>query len=262
MLRYLRLYLYFLRFSFSRAMEFRFDFFFRIGMDIIWNLFQITFFTLLFLKTGLLGGFDFDQTLVFAGTLFLVDAIQMSVFANNMWWFPILINKGDLDYYLVRPISPLFFLSVRDFAANSFVNLLISIGILIWALVRYPHPISLGSFGLYFGLLAVGIALQYLVYLAFLLPVFWIHSAGGMKETYFAVSSAANRPHRIFTGWARGILVSVLPFAFVVSFPVVALFEPVDGTLILHAAAVLAGAILVVSLAWRAGLRAYSSASS
>ena len=33
MIRYLRLYGYFLRFSFSRAMEFRFDFFFRIFMD-------------------------------------------------------------------------------------------------------------------------------------------------------------------------------------------------------------------------------------
>ncbi len=262
MRRYLRLYLYFLRFSFSRAMEFRLDFFFRIGMDIIWNAFQITFFTLLFLKTGLLGGFDFDQTLVFAGTLFFVDAFQMSVFANNMWWLPILINKGDLDYYLVRPVSSLYFLSLRDFAANSFVNLLISIGILTWALVRYPHPISLASFGMYFGLLLVGIALQYLVYLVFLIPVFWLHTGGGLKETYFALSAASNRPHRIFTGWARGILVSVLPFAFVASFPVVALFEPVDGTLFLLAAAVLAGAILVAALHWRAGLRAYSCASS
>ena len=33
-MRYLRLYLYFLRFSFSRAMEFRLDFYFRILMDV------------------------------------------------------------------------------------------------------------------------------------------------------------------------------------------------------------------------------------
>ena len=33
MTRYLRLYAYFLRFSFSRALEFRVDFFFRVIMD-------------------------------------------------------------------------------------------------------------------------------------------------------------------------------------------------------------------------------------
>ena len=45
-----------------------------------------------------------------------------------MWWLPMLINRGDLDYYLVRPVSTLFFVSFRDFAANSFVNLVIATG--------------------------------------------------------------------------------------------------------------------------------------
>ena len=122
MWRYLRLYLNFLRFSFSRAMEFRVDFFFRVGMDTIWYAIHLTFFTVLFRHTGLLGGWDFDQCLIFAASLFVADAIQMTVFSNNMWWLPIYVNKGDLDYYLVRPVSSLFFLSVRDFAANSFLR--------------------------------------------------------------------------------------------------------------------------------------------
>ena len=62
----------------------------------------------------------------------------MTVFANNMWWLPIAVNRGDLDYYLVRPVSSLFFLSLREFAANSFLNLLLATGILVWALARYP----------------------------------------------------------------------------------------------------------------------------
>ena len=45
----------------------------------------------------------------------VADAIHMTVFSNNMWWFPIFINRGDLDYYLIRPVSSLFFLSLRDY---------------------------------------------------------------------------------------------------------------------------------------------------
>ena len=44
MIRYLRLYGCFLRFSFSRAMEFRLDFFFRVLMDVVWNLVNLGFF--------------------------------------------------------------------------------------------------------------------------------------------------------------------------------------------------------------------------
>ena len=31
---------------------------------------------------------------------------------------PLAINRGELDYHLIRPVSPLFMLSLRDFAAN------------------------------------------------------------------------------------------------------------------------------------------------
>jgi ABC-2 type transport system permease protein len=67
MTRYLRLYASFLRFSFSRAMEFRLDFCFRIGMDIVWNLVNLSFFWVLYQHTQVLGGWTFDQMLVFLG---------------------------------------------------------------------------------------------------------------------------------------------------------------------------------------------------
>ena len=112
--RYLRLYLSFVRFSFSRAMEFRVDFFFRVVMDVVFYAMQLAFFTVLYRHTELVGGWDLDQILIFVSGFFLVDALHMTIFASNMWWLPMMVNKGDLDYYLVRPVSSLFFLSLRD----------------------------------------------------------------------------------------------------------------------------------------------------
>jgi len=262
MRRYLRLYLYFLRFSFSRAMEFRIDFFFRIGMDVIWNVVHLTFFTIIFGQIGLLAGFDRDQIYVFVGAMFVVDAMHMTVFSNNMWWLPILVNRGDLDYYLVRPVSSLFFMSLRDFAANSFVNLLIAFGVLGWALARYPHPLGAGALAGFAIMLGVGVFIQYAVHMLFLIPVFWLHSAHGLKEVYFSLSSLAGRPHRIFTGWVGRVVVSVLPFAFVVSYPVESLFRPVTPGLALHVGAIVVGAAAAVGVFWRLGVRSYASASS
>lgn len=262
MRRYLRLYAYFLRFSFSRAMEFRIDFFFRIGMDVLWNITHITFFTVLFLHTKMLGDLTLDQVWVFMGALFVSDAIHMTVFSNNMWWFPLLVNRGDLDYYLVRPVSTLFFLSVRDFAANSFLNLLIAIGILTYALLRYPGPLTAGSILVFLTFLLAGSFLHYVTHMLFTIPVFWLQSPGGIREVYWSVSSTMGRPHRIYTGWVRRILVSILPFAFMVSFPTEALFSGASLTLILHGLAVLGTATALMLVVWQWGLRSYASASS
>ena len=261
MTRYLRLYAYFLRFSFSRAMEFRVDFYFRIFMDAVWYAVNLTFFTVLFHHTGLLGGWTYDQVLIFAGGVFVADAAHMTIFANNMWWLPILINKGDLDYYLVRPVSSLFFVSLRDFAANSFVNLLMAGGILIWALARYPGELGFGQLGFYAFLMGLGILLNYVVQLIFLIPVFWMHTGDGLRQIWFSLEQYSGRPDRIYTGWLRRILTSILPFALIISFPTQGLFAP-TWTLAAHMLLVTALAFAFAVWFWNRGLKAYASASS
>lgn len=262
MRRYLRLYAYFLQFSFSKALQFRLDFFFRVGMDAIWYAVNLAFFSVLFRHTGALGGWDFDQVLVFVGGVFLADAIHMTVFANNMWWFPFAVNKGDLDYYLVRPVSSLFFLSLREFAANSFLNLLLAVGILVWAILRYPQPFDTASLAVYALLLLVGVFLHYALSLLFLIPVFWLHTAHGLREIYFSFDRFTGRPHGIYRGWMGRVLTSVLPFALIVSYPTSVLFDGITVQVVVHMLLATAAVFLFMLWLWRRGLRAYASASS
>ncbi len=261
-MRYLRLYLYFLRFSFSRAMEFRLDFWFRIVMDCTFYAVQIIFFRVLYSQTGMLGGWSLDQSLVFICGFFMIDALHMTLFANNLWWLPILVNKGDLDYYLVRPVSSLFFVSLRDFAANSFVNLLIAGGLLAWALARYPLPLGGGSIAMFVLFILNGSLLYYTLAMCFLVPVFWLHSNRGLGDVFYTLQHYASRPDRIFTGYVRRLLVTFLPFSLIMSFPTRILFEGLTPSILLHLTVVTTLAFLFLVWLWNKGLRAYSSASS
>jgi len=261
-IRYLRLYGYFLRFSFSRAMEFRFDFFFRIFMDTLWYGHHLAFFWILYRHTPLLGGWTMDQMFIFAGGVFLADAIQMTVLSNNLAMLPNYINKGDLDYYLVRPVSSLFFLSLRDFAADSFVNFLMAIALLSWSLVRYPAPLGAGAIAVYVVLLLLGCVLHYALKMIFTIPVFWLHTSFGLREIFWSLDRYTTRPHGIFTGWVRRMLVSVLPFSLIVSFPTAALFQGLSWRLLGHLVGVTGAAYLGMLWLWSRGLRAYASASS
>jgi ABC-2 type transport system permease protein len=231
-------------------------------MDVVWNLVNLAFFWILYEHTPLLGGWTFDQMLVFAGGVFVFDAINMTVFSNNLWWLPFAINKGDLDYHLTRPVSPLFFLSLREFAANSFLNLLVASSILTWTLVRYPEPLGAGKILVFLALLLVGVFLHYVLNMIFLIPTFWMHASSGLREIFFAMEQYVTRPYGIFRGWLARVLVTILPFALIVSFPAKALFEGLTLSLLLHMIGVTAAVFLAMKLLWNAGVRAYASASS
>lgn len=262
MLRYLRLYASFVRFSFSKSMEFRLDFFFRVVMDVVYYIVNICFYKIIFLHTETLGGWTQSQLMVFVAGFIVVDAVTMTLFANNIWWFPTYVNRGDLDYHLLRPVSTLFVISLRDFAVNSFINLLIAIGIFIWALGQLETPLSLPNIFLYSALILNGSYLHYLVHLALLIPVFWTHSSRGFDGIFYAFAKCSERPDRIFQGWVRKIFVSIFPMCVMVSLPARLALEPFDSAVLANIVLVTVFFTLFVLWLWNRALRAYSSASS
>jgi viologen exporter family transport system permease protein len=262
MWRYFRLYGYFVRFSVSRALEFRLDFFFRIIMDVIYYTVNLAFFKILFLHTPSLAGWTESETMLFVSGFLLLDAVQMTLFSNNMYLLPLLINKGDLDYYLLRPVSSLFFLSLRDFAANSFINLLMTFGILGWAISQYP-----GHFGIlrtiaFLFLLGVGTFIFYSLRMITIIATFWTHSPRGHDSIFWPLTRVMERPDRIFHGWFRVLFTTILPFSLMASFPARIIIGPFEWNILLQLIAVAAAFYFITLKLWNKGLRIYSSASS
>lgn len=260
--RYLRLFGYFVRFSLSRSMEFRLDFYFRVVMDTVYYATNLAFYKILFLHFPNIGGWNEQQALIFVSTYLLIDAVYMTFFSNNMWWFPALINRGDLDYYLVRPVSTLFFVSLRDFAFNSFINLLMTLGITAWAFIHYSGSYSFFQFVLYAVFVVNGVVLMYLLHLLFLLVVFWTHSADGFRELSYSLTKVLERPDRIFRGWVRFVFTFLLPYGLIASFPSRLVLDSFDATILIQLVGVTLFFVLLILGLWRRGLRIYSSASS
>lgn len=243
-------------------MEFRLDFTFRILMDVIYYVVNIALFKILFLHTETIGGWTEEQMMVFVGSYLLVDAINMTIFSTNMWWLPYYINKGDLDYYLIRPVSPLFFLSLREFSANSFVNLTIAIGFFTYSVASYSGSWEVENLLALILLLINGTLIYYCIQMIMILPVFWTQSARGFVDLFFTLGLAMERPDRIFKGWLRVLFTVFLPFALIASFPARIFLEGFDWKTIAHLGIVTAALWIVMLSLWRLGLKNYSSASS
>ena len=260
--RYLRLYAHFLRFSFSKAMEFRMDFFFRIFMDCMFYAVNIAFFKLISNHTDVLGGWNEKQIMVFTACFLFLDALNMTIFSNNIWTLPSHVNKGDLDYYIVRPVSSLFFLSLREFAANSFINLLMAVAILAWAILDLSETPSIQSILLLVFALGIGQILHYCIAMIFTIPVLWTHSGTGFGHIQWILDHFMERPDRIFFGPVRIALTTILPYCLMVSYPVRLFLEGFNWEVFLHLFGVTVFFFLVLLALWRVGLRSYSSASS
>lgn len=262
MKRYFRLYLYFLRFSFSKALEFRVDFTFRIIMDCIYYVVNILFFKVIYLHTPVLGGWREDEIMVFVGAYILIDAINMTVFSTNLWWLPWYINRGELDYYLIRPVRPLFFLSLREFSANSFLNLLIALGFMVYAIFQYQGDYNVGDILLFSLLVLNGTILYFCIQMLTIIPVFWTQSTRGFVDLFYTLGLAMERPHRIYRGLFKFLFTTILPFALIASFPTQVFIEGADFMTMLHLSGVTIVFFLLMNYVWSRGLRIYSSASS
>jgi ABC-2 type transport system permease protein len=198
----------------------------------------------------------------FVASYLLVDAINMTIFSTNMWWLPHYINRGDLDYYLIRPVSPLFFLSLSEFAANSFVNLIIALGFFIFSIATYSLPWDLLGLLALITLLINGVLVHYCIQMIMILPVFWTQSSRGFVDLFYTLGLAMERPDRIFKGWLRVLFTVILPFALIASFPVKVFIEGFETGIIIHISIVSVALWIVMLSIWRWGLRIYSSASS
>ena len=261
-LRYLRLYFYFFRFSASRALEFRFDFFFRFIMDIFYYAVQIGFFKIIYTHVPLLGGWSESQMYVFMAAYFFIDALGMTFLMTNFWMLPVFINKGEIDYYITRPVSSLFFLSFREVAINSLMNLTLVIVFFMWSLWQLPQVFTLWQVLFLIFNLFIGYLIYFCIRILCVLPTFWLHSNQGLNAAFWGLVRFMERPDAIYTDWLRRILVSVIPFGIVASFPARLFLDGFNLGIFLHMITVAVLLYGVTVFLWQQGLRVYSSASS
>lgn len=260
--RYLRLYGYFLRFSFSRSAEFRIDFLFRIVMDFLYYGAHFVFFSVLFRHSPTIGGWNQHQMNLFLGTIFLVDGLHMTLFSNNLWPLPMLVNKGDFDYYVLRPVSSLFMVSLRDVAINSAVNLLGAIVLMIVFIVQSPDTFGFLKLFTYASFVICGLMLSFLLRMLCILPVFWTQSPRGLENFYFSLTHVSERPDRIYTGWVRRTLTTVLPFGLIYSYPARILADAWSWPVFFRMIGVTGVFAMIIAFLWNRATQAYGSASS
>lgn len=261
MLKYFRVYLVQLRNTWIREAVYRSNFLTNLVVDVAWVSVEAGMFEVLYSNTADLAGWTKPQAFFFLGLFFAADALYTVLFNRAFWMFPDLVNKGELDILLTKPINSLFLALTRWITLAPILNIVFGVGICIYFADAAGFPGGWAWLSLPFWLV-VGAMFQTLLRFLFVLAVFWTERGFSLARMYYQFFQLATKPHTIYPVWIRWILMTALPFAFIASVPAQTILKGVDTQ-----ALTAMGIVFVVLWGldwylWRKGLRRYVSASS
>ena len=247
--------------NFVREAVYRTNFMTAIFVDIVWMSVEFSLFKVIYANTTTLAGWTQDQIFFFLGIFFASDALCTTFFQRNFWMFSDLVNKGELDILLTKPVHPLFLALSRWINLTALFNIVLGLGIAI----KYSGPA--GFEGGWMWLIAIvwifiGLLTQLLLRFAFSIWIFWTERSFALARLYYQFFAFATKPDSIYPKAIRYLILTALPFAFIGSVPARALLHGLKPT-----EYVLVGGVLLFFFCfdvffWKRGLKRYQSASS
>ena len=173
-----------------------------------------------------------------------------------------LMVRGDLDYFLLKPVHSQFMVSFRYVRSHAIISLIILCSLLIVQILSYSEPISLTNYLVFSVSFILGTVLWYCVDLIIFSTCFWAKnfSVGGWLS--HEILKFSLRPDSIYTGLMRKILFSFIPMVFIASIPTRNLLYGPNFRYLGLQFFVTLGLFLISRLVWKRGLLRYESASS
>jgi ABC-2 type transport system permease protein len=262
MKKYLNLLFTFFRASAVSDLEYRMNVVVKIIGDVFWYIGQLAVFEVLFRNVDSISGWTLESTRVFMGILFVVDAIWMVLFSENLDRLSDKVRKGELDLLLAKPVNSQFMMSLQKMNTAYLFNLVLACGWLTWALSQLSQPIDPMRIPLLFVLVPCSVAITYSLRFFFAALAVIFTRAENLTYIWYQLYRLGTRPDGVYPPWIRYVILSFLPIAFLASVPARLLLGSPDLYLVAAAMGLASLCLYLTSRFWRFALRFYSSASS
>lgn len=262
MSRYGRVYLAFLRNCLARELEFRGHFVFLVLSNSLSALLSIMLAAFVFSNVRQVAGWDLDRMLVLTGTFLLVLSLLNFCFHDNMLKLSELINRGDLDFALMKPISGQFLVSMRYVTFSELPAVVVAVAYVLEGLRRVGARPGAWELVTYSALVLSAVVCFYALWFMSVTLSLWTGRINNIAYLALPVLDLARVPTDVYGGLVRPLVTFVIPVALIATLPskvLLGLAEPATAAYGPVLAAVL---LLASNRFWGYSLRRYSSASS
>lgn len=261
--RYLRILSLLVRTGLMQQMAYRPHFFSMFAGKVIRIALLLLFFQAVFLKVDRIGSWGYDQVLLLFATFHVVDFLMSITFHRNLaFYLPQKVHSGDFDARMLLPVHLLFLSSLERIELIDFAGFLPTLGFLGYVLYRLEFAFTGSQFLVYLVLVINALLFLYAAVLSIASLSFWTTQSGGMDRIFDSLLKVGRYPIEIFEGFWRSVFLYILPLVLIAQIPSEALLGIVSARAVLISTAVTWFLLALALLLWKAGLKAYQSASS
>lgn len=263
MLHYLRIWLATARYSITRTLMFRGDFFVWALVELFWMTVNILTISVIYEHTDSIAGWSKYQMILLVGTSLLIQRFLMGFFWSSIFEMGRNVRNGNFDFFLAQPGNVMFMATTRKLDPDGLLNSIVAAGVVIFAARKLNLEIGVAEVALYAVMVLCGLVIHYSILLISVSAVFWLTSAQGVEGTYFTLTEFSRLPGKAFTGVvSRVLFVWALPVVVVSNTPAQLLVEGFNPWALLWLAGAAAVWFALAVFVFHRGIRRYASASS
>jgi ABC-2 type transport system permease protein len=261
--RTVRLYLRLFEAQLKAVLEYQADFLIQLGGAVLLNAAGFIFLWVLFQRIPTVEGWTLWEIVVMYALVIFAEGIG-SFFFQGAWSLARLVNRGELDFVLVRPLSPVAQVMSGGAVAgmNGVGNMLLAVVLLWKAAGHVDVDFTPGRIALAAVLFVSAIVIKLALNLATNSAAFWLNSpTNAFPYSMHILGDLCRYPITIYALGVQAAVSLLIPFAFISFFPAAAIFDKGDWRWV-GLATPLVAVYCVVMAAWifRRGLARYESA--
>lgn len=262
MKRYLKIIKSFFIGSIMNQLEYKANFFIGGIFELAWMLMYIVFINVIYLHTDTVNGFDKNQMLLLIFQGGLMDAFFSMIFVPGLSRLPELVNSGDLDFFLLKPINQRFIISFNDIDISQIKNIIIILAGIIYVTSNMYIEISFYLISLYVLLSINGFIIIYSILYALMSLSFWVIRMDVVMRIGSELISIGNKPMSIYPSIVQKILIFIIPILVCFNFPIMYLIGNLSYELVLFSFIISCVFWFFSQLIYHMGVKRYASASS
>jgi ABC-2 type transport system permease protein len=260
--KYLQIWLASARYSITRTLMFRFDFFLWATVELFWMAVNLLLIAVIYEHTDSIAGWSKYEMMLLVGTSLLVQRFLMGFFWSSLFEMGRNIKSGAFDFFLAQPGNILFMASTRKLDLDGLLNSFVAMGVIAYSAQQLGLQPSALDLLLYAAMIFCGLIIHYSMLVITISLAFWLTSAQGIEGSYFTLSEFSRLPRAAFKGVASVVFVWLLPVVVVSNAPAEVLLRGFQPSWVLALLAATVAWFVTALIVFHRGLRRYASASS
>ncbi|MBQ4104959.1 MAG: ABC-2 family transporter protein [Clostridia bacterium] len=275
MMKYLKLHTIFIKQDLKKLMEYKVDFLLGAVGFVLTQAVQILCLGIIFAAIPALcytengvvvDSWTFHEVLFIYGFSLIPKGIDHLLF-DNLWglgyW---IVDKGDFDKYLTRPVNSWFYVLCEKFCVDAFGDLIVGIALIIYSLCAMPSDIA-GAIN-WLRVIPVLVVMPFAIMIFTSIKTataaisFWTKRSGHITHMCYMTNEFAKYPTKIYNTVVKTLITYILPFALTAYYPAIYILRGESFWSLPVTIFVSLTLFGISQLIWHRGISAYESAGS